>query len=286
MGWFDAEADVERAQNDVNAAQRAVNAQKANIATAKKSGNYQRAPKNNSYNGKKGNTYDLNLWLAQDELKKAKERLANANAKAKAEKAKSKSSSSRSSKNSSSSSSSRSSKNSSSSSYSSYDDEVEETPEERRAREEAERARAEELRQRKEMNEKMYKYYVETYKRRFKVDEASDVELGKMLPEILAEMQDMIAKRKECSDSLDANLFSRIAKEAKTIGIAAYKRLEKLNKSLFKKPEVQEVVKKIDPDYTDGFFKKIFRLLFDVRYASRVMTKNSPLASFLRDDDE
>ena len=132
----------------------------------------------------------------------------------------------------------------------------------------------------------MYKYYVETYKRRFKVDEASDVELGKMLPEILAEMQDMIAKRKECSDSLDANLFSRIAKEAKTIGIAAYKRLEKLNKSLFKKPEVQEVVKKIDPDYTDGFFKKIFRLLFDVRYASRVMTKNSPLASFLRDDDE
>jgi hypothetical protein len=136
------------------------------------------------------------------------------------------------------------------------------------------------------MNEKMYKYYVETYKRRFKVDEASDVELVKMLSEILAEKQDMIAKRKECSDSLDANLFSRIAKEAKTIGIAAYKRLEKLNKSLFKKPEVQEVVKKIDPDYTDGFFKKIFRLLFDVKYASRVMTKNSPLASFLRDDDE
>ena len=278
MGWFDAEADVERAKNDVETAKREVETAKANIATAKSSGNYQRSLKNNSYNGKKGNNYDYNLWTAQDKLKKAEERLAAANAKAKAEKAKSKSSSS--------SSSSRSSKSSSSRSYSSHHDEVEETPEERRAREEAARARAEELRQQKEKNEKMYKYYVETYKRRFKVDEAYDVELAKMLPEILAEMQDMIAKRKECSDSLDANLFSRIAKEAKTIGIAAYKRLEKLNKSLFKKPEVQEVVKKIDPDYTDGFFNKIFRLLFDVRYASRVMTKNSPLANAFRDDDE
>ena len=257
MGWFDAEADVKRAQNDVDSAQRDVNTAKANIATAKNSGNYQRALKNNSYNGKKGNSYDVELWRAQDNLKKAEERLADAKAKAKAEKSKSKSSSSRSSKSSSSSSSSRS--------YSSHHDEVEETPEEKRAREEAARARAEELRQQKEKNEKMYKYYVETYKRRFKVDEASDVELAKMLPEILAEMQDMIAKRKECSDSLDANLFSRIAKETKTIGIAAYKRLEKLNKSLFKKPEVQEVIKKIDPDYTKGFFNKIFRFLFDVK---------------------
>ena len=283
MGWFDAEADVERAQRDVNSAQRDVNAAKANIATAKSSGNYQRAAKNNSYNGKKGNSYDYNLWQAQERLAKAKERLADAKAKAKAEKAKSKSSSGSSSKN--------SSKSSSSRSYSNYEKKEDvETPEERRVREEAERTREEELRKRKEQNDKVYAFYVESLKRRFKVDEASDVELVKMLPEILAEMQDMRAKRKECSNSVDAQVFRRIANDAKEIGIAAYKRLEKLNKGLFEKPEVQEVIKKIDPDYTKGFFNKIFRFLFDVKYANKKMAKSAgfknPLSNLFGDDDE
>ena len=279
MGWFDAEADVKRAQNDVDSAQRDVNTAKANIATAKNSGNYQRALKNNSYNGKKGNSYDVELWRAQESLAKANERLADAKAKAKAEKAKSKSSSG------------SSSKSSSSRSYSNHDDEEDvETPEERRAREEAERAREEELRKRKEQNDKVYAFYVESLKRRFKVGEASDVELVKMLPEILAEIQDMHAKRKECSNSVDAQVFRRIANDAKEIGIAAYKRLEKLNKGLFEKPEVQEVIKKIDPDYTKGFFNKIFRFLFDVKYANKKMAKSAgfknPLSNLFGDDDE
>ena len=276
MGWFDAEADVKRAQNDVNSAQRDVDAAKANMATAKSNGNYKRALKNNSYNGKKGNSYDVNLWRAQERLAKAKERLTDAKAKAKAEKAKSKSSSGSSSKS--------SSKSSSSRSYSNYNDEEDvETPEERRAREE-------ELRKRKEQNDKVYAFYVESLKRRFKVGEASDVELVKMLPEILAEIQDMHAKRKECSNSVDAQVFRRIANDAKEIGIAAYKRLEKLNKGLFEKPEVQEVIKKIDPDYTKGFFNKIFRFLFDVKYANKKMAKSAgfknPLSNLFGDDDE
>lgn len=67
-----AEARVRGAEKDLTAA-------KANRDTAKKNGNYKSSKKNNRWtDGKLGNIYDYNVWIAQKNLKDAKEQLARA----------------------------------------------------------------------------------------------------------------------------------------------------------------------------------------------------------------
>ncbi len=51
---------------------------KKNRDTAKKCGNYQRSSKNYRHGTKVGTVYDHNVWVAEDALKKRKERLAEA----------------------------------------------------------------------------------------------------------------------------------------------------------------------------------------------------------------
>jgi hypothetical protein len=71
--------EIENAKKDLERAQRALNNAKLMRAEAKKNGSYARQAKNHrSIDGRIGTGYDSNVWLAEEGVKKAKQRLANA----------------------------------------------------------------------------------------------------------------------------------------------------------------------------------------------------------------
>lgn len=67
---------VDAAMQKVKGAENHLMAMKANRDTAKKNGNYKNASKNYNFNGKVGNVYDNNVWVAERALKEAKQYLA------------------------------------------------------------------------------------------------------------------------------------------------------------------------------------------------------------------
>lgn len=69
---------IEQAQARVRQAQSHLEACKANRDSAKKNGNYKNSSKSYHIDGKNVNSYDWNVIIAQKELKKAKELLAEA----------------------------------------------------------------------------------------------------------------------------------------------------------------------------------------------------------------
>lgn len=74
MSWT--ESDIRSAQNAVATAKIHLEQVKRNRDTAKQNGNYKSSTKNcRSRDGKVGNSYDMNVWLAQDKLKQAQESL-------------------------------------------------------------------------------------------------------------------------------------------------------------------------------------------------------------------
>ncbi len=77
MGLFSINP-VQRAQEEVNRCQAVLANMKANRDAAKKNGNYKNTAKNYRKGDKVGTVYDANVWTAEENLKKAKERLAEA----------------------------------------------------------------------------------------------------------------------------------------------------------------------------------------------------------------
>ncbi len=70
--------DVQRAQDDVKRAQAHLESCKRTRDDAKQNGNYKNAAKCYNVGGKSVNTYDVNVYHAQEALKSAKTRLAEA----------------------------------------------------------------------------------------------------------------------------------------------------------------------------------------------------------------
>lgn len=66
------------AEAHIRGAEGLLRQQKDTRDKAKANGNYKSATKNCSYDGKIGNVYDYNVWVAQKNLKDAKEQLARA----------------------------------------------------------------------------------------------------------------------------------------------------------------------------------------------------------------
>lgn len=71
--------EIENAKKDLENAQNHLKAMKEQRAYAKKNGAYARQPKNNRrLDGQIGTCYDANVWSAEEWVRKAKQRLANA----------------------------------------------------------------------------------------------------------------------------------------------------------------------------------------------------------------
>lgn len=68
--------DLNHAEAAVRRAELFLDSMKFNKKQAIENGNYRNTAKNSVHNGKIGNCYDINVWIAQESLKKAKEHLA------------------------------------------------------------------------------------------------------------------------------------------------------------------------------------------------------------------
>lgn len=79
MGTIEDDSNVRAAQNQVNLAQSRLDGYKRDRDAAKQNGNYQNSRKSFRHaNGKLGNSYDCNVWSAEEQLKRAKDSLAEA----------------------------------------------------------------------------------------------------------------------------------------------------------------------------------------------------------------
>lgn len=67
--------DLNHAEAAVRRAELFLDSMKFDKKQAIENGNYRNTAKNGVHNGKKGNCYDINVWVAQESLKKAKEHL-------------------------------------------------------------------------------------------------------------------------------------------------------------------------------------------------------------------
>lgn len=280
------------AEANVRSAEQQLASAKANLASAKQNGNYKRASKNiRSSDGKLGNSYDANVWSAQDLLKRRKKELADAKAREKAEKAKQKKEMAKQTKSSGGSYKS-SSGSSSSSSYSyddddDYEDEVEEvlSPEEQQAREEEERRRREEERERREaererreLEERVYELHTNMLKTRYPIESATDTQLAEWLPKIVGEIDNAKDTFKEYAPT---NFTRRYVKLLKDTGVQAVRRLKSLNNKLLHEPEVLAVAKRLDPECEDGMMKKLFNSLFAPSMSKIKDSYTNPFKKFL-----
>ena len=163
MGFFDAEYDVGMAEGNVRNCQQILDAKKEDRESAKRVGNYKNATKNYRYGDNKvGNVYDYNVWVAQENLKNAQKRLADAKARAKKEKNSKKSS--------------KSSGDSSSSRSSSSSSAREDVEARARIEEEARQAKI-----RKQVDE-MFEQYREAFDKEYSLKNASESKLIELIP--------------------------------------------------------------------------------------------------------
>ena len=287
--------DVKMAEGYVKQAESHLASMKQALADAKRLGNYKNSGKNCILpNGKYGNGYDSNVYHAQMALKRRKEDLAKAKQRLKEDKLRkkeaekrekeaekirkqeaaerkkeekknassSRSSSSRSSSSSSSSRSSSSSYSSSSSSYSSSSSSSGNSS----SRSSSSTYDYEAVRKRNEEVKELVKYVKEVCP----IENVSDTFLARNLTVLL----EMLRKfSKECKESYGTSRHSLACScrwEIKRLAKEGCLQLRKKNKSLYYSPDVQKVVKEIDPDldnklvqFITGHFYEQSKWVFD-----------------------
>ena len=101
--------------------------------------------------------------------------------------------------------------------------------------------------------------YIKSIKRRYPIDNASDSDLVKWLPGLLAEIRE---QDKECKDnkgdSIMYSFYSKSKQGVQTIATNACVRLKELNSSLYYQSEIQELVRQINPRLENGI-KRVIR---------------------------
>lgn len=95
--------------------------------------------------------------------------------------------------------------------------------------------------------------YTKHIKNAFPIETASDSDLVKMLPGLLAEIKEQEQERNNNKDfDIIRSIYSQQKQIAQTAATNACLRLKKLNNSLYKSSEVQKLVSQIDPNLQDG----------------------------------
>lgn len=302
MGFFDEDYGLTQAEGYVRQAEQALEARKRDRDSAKKSNNYKNASKNISFNGKVGNSYDYNIWLAQELVKRRKAELAEAKKraneakkkKAKKERAEKKAEKEREKERlaeeraekkaaeRSSRSSSRSSSSPSSSSYSSsnsYDDDDDDYSNESSSSSSNTRETSAESELYKLasniLSEDIISRYSTRISRTYPIETASDTDLVKWLPELIAEIKE---QEQGCNQNQNNYqiymLFTQQKEIAQAAAVKACLRLKMLDNSLYNSPDVKKLVQQIIPDYPHALLqstKGFNSLLKDLDEKQKVM---------------
>lgn len=107
------------------------------------------------------------------------------------------------------------------------------------------------------------KRQVTAIQKQYPIETASDTELAKMLPGLLAELKEREQTRRNSQGDRVARDIARACySEVRSYATNACLRLKKLNPTLFKQPEVIEVVKQINPALGNTLLSSLFQLFF------------------------
>ena len=126
--------------------------------------------------------------------------------------------------------------------------------------------------------------YEKSLNNSYPIDKASDAELAQWIPQLLNEInkQESECKKNKFVDTA-YQIHSECKKIAKAIATRACKRLMKLNRSLYSQPNIQEIVKNIDPSLCNPLSQFIH--MFIVSPINWIKTKFKAMDSHDFDDD-
>jgi hypothetical protein len=115
--------------------------------------------------------------------------------------------------------------------------------------------------------------YAKSLNEKYPIAKSTDAQLAQWLPELLEEMNTQKRELRAKDSDEERDIIRGYIREVKNLGISAYERLEKLNKKLFKSPEIQAVVQEIDPSYEPPSIFGKLGSLFDVVDISGAMDR-------------
>jgi hypothetical protein len=115
--------------------------------------------------------------------------------------------------------------------------------------------------------------YANSLNEKYPVAKATDAQLAEWLPELLEEQNKKSRELRATDSDEECNIIRGCLREIRQLGMRAYERLEKLNKKLFKSPEIQAVIQEIDPCYEPPSIFGKLGSLFDVVDISGAMDR-------------